>query len=128
MWSKNWHYQLPTQRRNNQVWRRRQCDNCGAVFTTLETTDYSAVWAVRGAKGHLTPFSRDKLFLSLYDSCEHRPTALADAAALAETIIQKLAAQAKGGVLTTHQISQTAQVALNRFDKAVSVRYAALHG
>ena len=115
------------QLRVNQVWRRRKCLKCGTIFSTHEAADYSAIWAVKNAKGQLSPFSRDKLFLSLLRSCQHRASAIADAAALTETVIQKLLAQAKDGSIASRQIVQTTQVALNRFDKAASVHYAAFH-
>jgi len=115
------------QRRNNQVWRRRSCATCGTVFTTGEAVDYSAVWRVQGTSGHLQPFSRDKLLLSLYDSCQHRKNSLMDAGSLTETVIRKLQDITSDGPLQAGTISQTALVALNRFDKAASVRYAALH-
>jgi transcriptional repressor NrdR len=115
------------QRRANQVWRRRACLNCGAVFTTLESTDYGAAWLVKGLTGALAPFSRDKLFLSLYASCQHRPTAITDAGALSDTLIAKLLPQVQGGVVTTQAIAAAAQVALSRFDAAAAVHYQAFH-
>jgi transcriptional regulator NrdR family protein len=75
----------------------------------------------------LEPFSRDKLFLSLYESCEHRKTALGDARGLAETIISKLSAHLVDGAVTSGEITRVAQVALNRFDKAASTHYRAFH-
>lgn len=115
------------QRRTNQTWRRRKCVSCSSIFTTNESADYSALWRVRGAHKHLEPFSRDKLFLSLLRSCEHRSAALDDAAGLTDTVIKKLLSQTEDGLLEAYQIAQTAQVALNRFDKAASVHYAAFH-
>lgn len=115
------------QKRLNQVWRRRQCLICKSVFTTEEAVRYEAAWMVRVQEGHLQPFSRDKLFISLYESCEHRPTALVDAGALTDTVIKKLLSQVENGVIYRTHIIQAAQVALNRFDKAASVRYAAFH-
>jgi len=73
------------------------------------------------------PFNRDKLLLSLYRSLEHRPKSLVDAAALTDTVINKLRFLTTGGLLATKQITQTAQVALNRFDKSASVHYQANH-
>jgi hypothetical protein len=52
---------------------------------------------------------------------------VSDAAALTETVMGKLAAQARGGALESREIIQTAQVALNRFDRAASVHYQARH-
>jgi transcriptional repressor NrdR len=115
------------QKRHNQVWRRRECLKCGAIFTTEESPLYNATWAVTSKKGVLQPFSRDKLFLSLYKSCQHRRTATSDAAGLTDTIIKKLASQSSGGLIDRHFIIQVAQVALNRFDDAASVHYRAFH-
>jgi transcriptional repressor NrdR len=115
------------QRRGNSVWRRRHCPACGALFTTEERADYGAIWGVRNPKGRLEPFSRDKLLLSLREAVRHRPTALRDAAALADTVINKLGTQVGDGVLESRAIARTAQVALNRFDHAASVAYQAFH-
>ncbi|HVX57498.1 MAG TPA: hypothetical protein VHA37_07240 [Candidatus Saccharimonadales bacterium] len=114
------------QRRNNQVWRRRRCLSCGAVFSTTEGAQLELAWQVRRGK-RLEPFSRDKLFLSLYRSCEHRKTALSDAEGLCETVLRRLSAQLAGGVIDASDIVEVAQVALNRFDKAASVHYGAYH-
>lgn len=115
------------QKRTNRVWRRRQCLNCKNVFTTEESAQYAAAWLVKAKSGALQPFSRDKLFLSVIDSLKHRKTALVDAEALAETIISKLVSSASNGTIDSQSISQITLVALNRFDKAASVRYQAIH-
>jgi transcriptional repressor NrdR len=115
------------QQRSNQVWRRRQCHKCGAVFTTTETAQYGGSWAVRSKSGRLSPFSRDKLFVSLYKSCGHRKTALNDASALADTVINKLAGLVSGGTVDSKAVAQVVQVALNRFDKAASSHYQVFH-
>lgn len=115
------------QRRLNQIWRRRKCLICKSVFTTEENARYEAAWLVRKNTGRLEPFSRDKLLISLYKSCEHRPTALSDAGGLCETVIKKLLTQVENGVINHGALIRTVQVALNRFDKAASVHYAAFH-
>lgn len=116
-----------SQKRMNQVWRRRECFACDAIFTTTESAQYETAWRVRSPQGAQEPFNRDKLLLSLYESCKHRKTALNDATALTETVIKKLLGQVIDGSLERRIIAQTAQVALNRFDKAASVHYAAFH-
>jgi len=115
------------QRRSNQVWRRRQCLSCHLVFTTEEQVDYSGLWRVASSKASLRPFSRDKLLLSLYKSCEHRKTALADASALADTVIKKLSDQVTDGVVQKQSIVQVSLVALRRFDSVASTHYLAFH-
>jgi transcriptional regulator NrdR family protein len=115
------------QKRANQVWRRRRCLSCGAVFTSEESPAYGASWAVQGSSGALQPFSRDKLLLSLHRSLQHRQTALEDAAGLTDTVIRRLSAVVTDGVIESRAIAQVAQVALNRFDLAASTHYAAFH-
>jgi transcriptional regulator NrdR family protein len=115
------------QKRNNTIWRRRQCKSCKSIFTTQEIAQYMAVWLVKAKNDTLSPFQRDRLFLSLYRSCQHRPNALTDAAGLVDTAISNLAGKGSHGVLEASTIKQVAQVALNRFDKAASTHYAAFH-
>jgi len=115
------------QKRANRVWRRRKCNTCSAIYTTEETALYSAAWAIKSRSGKLIPFSRDKLLLSLYKSCEHRKNALEDASGLTDTVIKQLMTHAKSSDLDIKLIQQITQVALNRFDKAASVHYQAFH-
>ncbi len=116
------------QKRNNQVWRRRQCLKCGAIFTTEETVQYSTAWTVKTKTGGYQPFTPDKLLLSLYRSCEHRTnTRLTDATGLRDTVIEKLRSRVAKGLVDSQTIIQVAQVVLNRFDMAASVHYEALH-
>jgi len=116
------------QKRVNQVWRRRVCVLCDAVYTTTEGIDYGKNLLVRTAEHkQLHPLSRDRLLLSLYKSLGHRPTALQDAAGLAATIITKAAPRAQAGILEANQIAETAFVALSRFDKLAAQHYQAFH-
>lgn len=115
------------QKRNNKVWRRRKCLNCGTVFSTQEIIQYENTWIVVDSSGNFSPFSVNKLLLSLNNSCRHRPTSLSDAAALSDTIIKKLLQKHLNTPISSRLISQVSQVALNRFDKAASVHYAANH-
>lgn len=114
------------QKRLNQIWRRRRCSK-GHAFTTQERADYSSAWRIKTLSGTLTPFSRDKLFLSLLESCKHRPAAVTDAGALADTITSGLTAPDHDGIIPVSELVRRSQVALNRFDKAASVHYQAFH-
>jgi transcriptional repressor NrdR len=115
------------QKRSNQVWRRRQCITCGAIFTTEETVHYETTWLIRGKSGEYTPFLPHKLVISLHRSLQHRPTSLSDAASLSQTTIKKLHGRFSNGSIDSAVIAQVAQVALNRFDVAASVHYQAHH-
>jgi transcriptional regulator NrdR family protein len=78
---------------------------------------------------HIAPFSRDKLFISIYKSCGHRHVAISDASALVETIIQQLMLNYRQNraTLTKSDIYETTRAALQRFDQAAAVSYSAYH-
>lgn len=115
------------QKRLNQVWRRRKCTNCGAVFSTHEAADYEASWRVLDTNGSLHPFLRDKLLISLHKSLEHRPTAVADASGLLNTIVSLLRPLAAKGTLEASEIALTTREVLIKFDNAAATHYAAFH-
>lgn len=115
------------QKRLNQVWRRRRCSECRAIVTTIESVDYSAAWMVKRPTGQLQPFSRDKLFVSLYNSLQHRKSATSDATALTATVIRSLALVQARSTLEPAMIRSAASVALHRFDIAAATHYDAFH-
>ena len=116
------------QKRANQVWRRRHCQNCDFIFTTEETVNYETTWRVKDRSGRYTAFKPLKLVFSLYRSLQHRSTALEDAQALSLTIISRLSSPATGdGIIDRLAILNTAQVALSRFDNLASLHYEANH-
>lgn len=48
-----------------QVWRRRQCLNCGAVFTTYERADLGFIKVIKRS-GRKERYNRAKLFAGIY--------------------------------------------------------------
>ncbi len=114
------------QKRQNNIWRRRQCSDCGAVFTTSESPDLLKSLVVNRGKS-LQPFSRDKLFLSINDSLKHRKTATSDATALTDTVIGRVYPLISSGSLNAQDIAKTAAQVLKRFDKAAATYYQAYH-
>lgn len=116
------------QKRANQTWRRRHCKACGSNFTTHEVADLgSTIVVARGNTEQLQPFSRDLLFVSIYESTKHRPDALDDASALTQTIIAQLSALATNGKLDRDVIVAVSTAVLERFDKVAATMYAAYH-
>jgi len=114
------------QKRLNRVWRRRNCQNCGAIFTSTESIDLSGSVGV-GSGSHLQPFQRDKLLFSVYDSLRHRKTAQTDATWLTDTIIAKLLPHIKDATIQKQQITQTSLSVLKNFDKPAATHYQAFH-
>lgn len=114
----------------NRVWRRRQCTTCHSSFTTAEHADEQRSFMIRGSvTKKLVPFSRDKLFISLYRSCGHRQTAVEDAAALSDTIISQLLYQHQrhNALLTRSEIKQAVARTLKHFDQAAATYYQAYY-
>jgi transcriptional repressor NrdR len=114
------------QKRLNQVWRRRRCTECGAIFTTLEAVDTNLALGLRSGT-HFEPFSRDKLLLSVHDSLKHRKTALEDALALTGTIMSRLYPHVQDASLSREILIKTALDVLTHFDKAAATHYQAFH-
>ena len=115
------------QKRNNSVWRRRKCISCDAVYSTTETADYEKTWVVQYRGGSLAPFVRDKLFISIYKSCQHRPSALEDAVGLTSTVIAALRKNIQDGGLDASQVAKAAHEVLGRFDQPAAISYQAYH-
>ena len=116
------------QKHQNSVWRRRRCKHCGAIFSSLERTNYDSLLVVRYGTSHIVPFQRDILFLSIYDACRHRTTSVADAAALSNTVIAKLIPlQTTKGMVDRTVIAAVTSETLRRFDAAAYTHYLAFH-
>ena len=52
-------------RNNSQVWRRRRCASCKAIFTTHEIVDLSHIVIIKKS-GEAERFSRVKLYSGIY--------------------------------------------------------------
>jgi len=111
----------------NQVWRRRHCQVCGATFTTHEAPDLAGSFMLRAPDGSLHQFLRDKLFLSIYESCKHRTKAIGDSSAITLTIIGRLSSfSATGEILRKELIGIVLEV-LTQFDATAANVYSGLH-
>lgn len=116
------------QRRNNSIWRRRQCERCRAIFTSQEHADLGlALRVTRSGSSELAPFSRERLFVHVYESCKHRPSALGDASALTQTIINRLLQTSEHGIIARDDIVRQAHSVLTNFDKAAATFYMVYH-
>lgn len=115
------------QKRANSIWRRRQCAQCSSVFTTIEETDYFNSLVITKNEKQLEPFNRDVLFISIYEACRHRPTALNDAQSLTVTILSKLLPLVNQATIARNDIVHISSTVLTNFDKAAAVSYKAFH-
>lgn len=115
-----------TKQSTNQVWRRRCCRECHAVFTSFEVADLTNSLAVDN-NGSLSPFDADLLYISIYNCLRHRRSAHKDARALYETILSKLLTTSENATISRDSVVNTSIRVLRRFDQAASVQYAAYH-
>lgn len=113
------------QKRHNNVWRRRKCLKCGAVWTSVERPEYATIWRVRRG-GHLLDFRPETLLISLYEALKHKKSADVDAKDICDTVLQKLASK-HTAVLSTDLIKKTCYDILRRYDKVAAALYQATH-
>lgn len=116
--------------RSPSVWRRRACLICGKQFTTDELPGYSTSLVVENNHNKsLQPFSRDKLFLSLYKSLGHRQDALNSATELTSTVIARVLHKktAPQGAIGLNVLTKTAYEVLKRYDPLAATTYKAYH-
>ena len=114
------------QRRNNQVWRRRVCKRCSAVFTTHEAIDLSSTLLVI-VGGLPKPFVTDMLFTELLLAMSHRKNAYLDAREATNTVIKRLLELPGKPLYSPPQISLIAGDVLKKLDKRAHLRYVAEH-
>lgn len=100
---------------------------CHNIWSTIEAIDYLQALSVRKSASQIEPFVREKLLISVYESCKHRPHALEDAQALTATVITKLLTQVKDATLSIQEIIATTGTVLQHFDHAAHVHYSAYH-
>lgn len=115
-----------TQKRSNQIWRRRQCKACGAIFTTHEAIDLSSALLVRKS-GREQPFITDYLFTDVLLALQDRPDAYLAAREVSATIIKNLLKAKSLPVLDAVVISETSALVLKRFDKRAYLRFVSEH-
>jgi len=114
------------QKRNNQVWRRRQCEACKAVFTTHEAIDLTQALMV-DSKGSTGPFLPDLLFSDVLLALQDRKDAFVAAREIVSTTVQNLLKLSDKPFFTPKQISDTTAKVLKRFDRRAYLRYVAEH-
>lgn len=113
-------------KRRNTVWRRRRCLICATIFTTSESIELSQTILIQN-KTAVEPFSRDRLFISIYESLKHRKSALLDASGLCDTIIQAILLKHENGSVQSSVIVAATLAVLERFDAAAATHYQAFH-
>jgi len=104
--------------------RRRQCEACGARFTTFERVQLREVTVVK-KDGKREPFDRDKLSRSISIACRKRDIASDRVDRLISSIQRQL--ETRGEEVTTTQIGEAVMDGLKALDHVAYIRFASVY-
>jgi transcriptional repressor NrdR len=108
------------------IWRRRQCPECGNIFTTYERPSLADNKPVALPNGRTDTFNLGKLILSISKAFTHAPQAAEyNALWLAQNVEDILSTERE--VVTPEDIEAATHTALKRFDELAAIQYAAQH-
>ncbi len=114
------------QKRSNQIWRRRQCKACHAVFTSHESIDLTSALMV-ASRGSTKPFITDMLFTEVLLALQDRKDFYVAGREVTSTVTSQLLKHSTHPVIQAPTISQVAAKVLKRLDKRAYLRYLAEH-
>jgi len=105
--------------------RRRQCDTCGARFTTFERVQLRDLIVLK-SDGEKEMFDREKLLRSLQISLRKRPVEQEQMDRIVNSIVRQLEAMGDAEVPTS-TIGALTMAALGKLDQVAYVRYASVY-
>jgi transcriptional repressor NrdR len=104
--------------------RRRQCEACGARFTTFERVQLRDLTVVKKT-GEREPFDRAKLERSIAIACRKRDVAPERLDRLITSIQRQL--ETRGDEVTTTQIGEAVMDGLKALDHVAYIRFASVY-
>lgn len=107
------------------VRRRRECESCGARFTTYEFVEERPIQVLKRG-GNSEPFDRQKLLASLTAASGKRPLSAAALDGIVEQIEDDLSREV-GVEIPTSRISDMVMNQLKQIDRVAYVRYASVY-
>ena len=105
--------------------RRRQCESCGARFTTFERTQLRELTVVK-SEGRREPFVREKLERSLAIACRKRPIEAARIEKLASSIQRQLETLGESEI-DAKRIGEFVMDGLKTLDTVAYIRFASVY-
>jgi transcriptional repressor NrdR len=105
--------------------RRRQCEACGARFTTFERIQLRDVWVVK-SEGRREPFEREKLARSITIACRKRPIDGVRIERLVSGIQRQLETSGENEV-QARRIGEMAMEGLKGLDSVAYIRFASVY-
>ena len=104
--------------------RRRQCEGCGARFTTFERVQLRDLTVVKKS-GEREPFDRAKLERSIAIACRKRDIPAERIDRLITSIQRQL--ETRGDEVTTTQIGEAVMDGLKAIDHVAYIRFASVY-
>ena len=104
--------------------RRRQCEACGARFTTFERAQLRDLTVVKKT-GEREPFDRSKLERSVAIACRKRDIPAERIERLITSIQRQL--ETRGDEVTTSQIGEAVMDGLKALDHVAYIRFASVY-
>lgn len=105
--------------------RRRQCEACGARFTTFERIQLREFWVTK-SEGRREPFDREKLARSVDIACRKRPIDPVRIEKLVSGIQRQLETSGESEV-SAQLIGELAMQGLKGLDSVAYIRFASVY-
>jgi transcriptional regulator NrdR family protein len=110
---------------HTQKWRRHRCTNCNKTFTTRERMDWNGSIKITEGNGRTSPYSRERLLLSLLRAVEKIESGTPTPVDICDTVEHSL--QQKG-FFSGHSQNATVIAAevltiLHRYDPNTALQY-----
>ena len=110
---------------NSAIRRRRQCEGCGARFTTFERIQLRELTVLK-SEGRREPFEREKLERSVAIACRKRPVEAAQIDRLVSGIQRQLETLGESEIEST-RIGQFVMEGLKGLDTVAYIRFASVY-
>ena len=115
---------------NTSIRRRRQCEGCGARFTTFERVQLREVMVVKSGSGgsevRREPFERSKIEQSVALACRKRPVSPERIERLVSGIQRQLETMGDPEV-ESRQIGEMVMEGLRQLDSVAYIRFASVY-
>lgn len=113
-------------KKDNDVWRRRKCTVCGALFSSTENIDLFNALKVNKKNNDLEDFSKEKILISIYRSIDHLPNPQSLAGHLTKTALQQILYKdqlSTNPIIDSTTIERCIFSVLQKFDSAGAIKY-----
>jgi len=114
-----------TAKEGDAIRRRRECEACGARFTTYEQIERTQVLVIK-KDGRREPFRREKLDAGVSTACGKRPVPREAVEALLDRVEEAIQAMGQSEV-ESRQVGEIVMEELAQLDQVSYVRFASVY-